>query len=79
MADMLRAVWMVGNWLVFAVDVSRVDVPQTRKKEERYSPKMKLSRNAQTRRREAKHRRSRQSMLEDCANYMEKEKGIKLF
>jgi hypothetical protein len=68
MAETLAAVWMVEGWLVFAVDGSRVDVPRTRKNEERYSPKSKLSRNAQKRRRAKKRRRSRQAMLERRAN-----------
>ena len=67
MAQALAAVWTVGGWLVFAVDGSRVDVPRTRKNEERYSPKSKLSRKAQ-RRRAARRRRSRQAMLERRAN-----------
>lgn len=40
MAQMLAAVWMVEGWLVFAADGSRVDVPHTRKNEERYSPQI---------------------------------------
>jgi IS4 transposase len=68
MAQTLTAVWMVEGWLVFAVDGSRVDVPRTRKNEERYSPKSKLSRQAQKRRRAAKRRRTRQAMLERRAN-----------
>lgn len=68
MAQALATVWMVEGWLVFAVDGSRVDVPRTRKNEERYSPKSKLSRRAQKRRRAAKRRRSRQAMLERRAN-----------
>ena len=39
----------VEGWLVFAGDGSKVDVPRTRKNEERYSPKSKLSRAAQKR------------------------------
>ena len=58
MAQTLAAVWMVEGWLVFAVDGSRMDVPRTHKNEERYSPKSKLSREAQKRRRKAKRRRS---------------------
>jgi IS4 transposase len=68
MAEALAAVWTVGGWLVFAVDGSRVDVPRTRKNEERYSPKSKLSRKAQKRRRAARRRRSRQAMRERRAN-----------
>jgi hypothetical protein len=58
MAQTLATVWMVEGWLVFAVDGSRVDVPRTRKNEERYSPKSKLSREAQKRRRTVKRRRT---------------------
>ena len=68
MAQTLAAVWKVEGWLVFAVDGSRVDVPRTRKNEERYSPKSKLSRKAQKRRRAARRRRTRQAMLERRAN-----------
>ena len=68
MAQTLAAVWMVEGWLVFAVDGSRVDVPRTRKNEERYSPKSKLSREAQKRRRKAKRRRSLQEARERKAN-----------
>jgi hypothetical protein len=68
MTQTLAAVWRVGDWQVFAVDGSRVDVPRTRKNEDRYSPKSKLSRNAQKRRRAAKRRRTRMAMLERRAN-----------
>ncbi len=68
MAQTLAAVWMVEGWLVFAVDGSRIDVPRTRKNEERYSPKSKLSRKAQKRRRAAKRRRSALKARERKAN-----------
>lgn len=68
MAQTLAAVWMVEGWLVFAVDGSRVDVPRTRKNEERYSPKSKLSREAQKRRRKARHRRSSREARQRKAN-----------
>ena len=68
MAETLAAVWLVEGWLVFAVDGSRVDVPRTRKNEERYSPKSKLSRKAQKRRRDARRRRSAQKARERKAN-----------
>jgi hypothetical protein len=68
MAQTLAAVWLVEGWLVFAVDGSRIDVPRTRKNEERYSPQSKLSRKAQQRRRAARRRRTRQAMLERRAN-----------
>jgi hypothetical protein len=59
---------MVEGWLVFAVDGSRMDVPRTRKNEERYSAKSKLSRNAQKRRRVAKRRYSAMKARERKAN-----------
>jgi hypothetical protein len=68
MPEALAPVWMVEGWQVFAVDGSRVDVPRTRKNEERYSPKSKLSREAQKRRREAKRRRSLRQARERKAN-----------
>jgi IS4 transposase len=68
MAQTLAAVWMVEGWLIFAVDGSRVDVPRTRKNEERYSPKSKLSREAQKRRRKAKRRRSLREARQRKAN-----------
>jgi hypothetical protein len=68
MAQTLAAVWRVEGWLVFAVDGSRVDVPRTRKNEERYSPKSTLSRAAQKRRRKAKRRRSSREARERKAN-----------
>jgi hypothetical protein len=61
MIEMLATVWMVEGWLVFAVDGSRVDVPRTRKNEERYSPKSKLSREAQKRRRQRRWRRQQRA------------------
>jgi hypothetical protein len=68
MAQALAAVWTVEGWLVFAVDGSRVDVPRTRGNEERYSPKSKLSREAQKRRRMAKRRRSQREARQRKAN-----------
>ena len=68
MAQTLAAVWRVEGWLVFAVDGSKVDVPRTRKNEERYSPKSKLSRKSQKRRRKAKRRRSLREARERKAN-----------
>jgi IS4 transposase len=47
----LASVWKVAGWLVLAVDGSKLDVPRTRRNEWRYSPKSKLSRAAQKRRR----------------------------
>lgn len=54
MAQGLAAVWKVKEWLVFAVDGSRVDVARTAKNEERYAPKSKLARSARKQRREGK-------------------------
>ena len=68
MAQTLAAVWRVEGWLVFAVDGSRVDVPRTRKNEQRYSPKSKLSREAQKRRRQARRRRSLREARQRKAN-----------
>jgi hypothetical protein len=67
MTSLLAAVWMVEGWPVFAVDGSRVDVPRTRRNEERYSPKSKLSRAAQKRRRRQR-RRTTQAARERKAN-----------
>jgi len=64
----LGSVWKVAGWTVFAADGSRVDVPRTRKNEERYSPKSKLSREAQKRRRAARRRRTQQAARERKAN-----------
>jgi len=68
MREALSCVWRVGRWLVFAVDGSRVDVPRTRKNEERYSPKSRLSREAQKKRRQARRRRAQQEARERKAN-----------
>ena len=68
MAQALAAVWMIEGWLVFAVDGSKVDVPRTRKNEDRYSPKSKLSREAQKRRRKARRRRSSRESRQRKAN-----------
>ena len=57
MRTALGAAWQVGQWLVFAVDGSRVKVPRTRRNEQRYSPKSKLSRRAQQRRRQRRRRK----------------------
>lgn len=62
MIGAMAAVWRVGKWLVFAIDGSRVDVPRTRKNEERYSPKSKLSREAQKRRRQRRRQRRRRAL-----------------
>jgi hypothetical protein len=59
MEGTLESVWQVGRWLVFACDGSRVDVPRTRRNEQRYSPKSKLSRAAQKRRRSRRRTRQR--------------------
>jgi len=68
MRTMLGTAWQVGKWLVFAVDGSRVKVPRTRKNEERYSPKSKLSRRAQQRRRQRRKKRLVKRAREEQAN-----------
>ena len=68
MPQVLASVWKVGSWLVFAADGSKVDVPRTRKNEERYSPKSKLSREAQKRRRQSRRRRTQRSARQRKAN-----------
>ncbi len=69
MAEVLVGVWRVERWLVFAADGSKVDVPRTRRNEERYSPKSKLSRAAQKRRgKKAKRRRSLREARQRKAN-----------
>ena len=69
MREALGCVWQVGQWLVFAVDGSRVNVPRTRNNEQRYSPKSSLSREAQKkRRRKARRRRAEQEARERKAN-----------
>lgn len=68
MASAVAKVWRVEGWLVFAADGSKVDVPRTRKNEERYSPKSKLSREAQKRRRQRRRRPSQRAARERKAN-----------
>jgi hypothetical protein len=68
MIESLTRVWRVAGWLMFAVDGSRVDVPRTRRNEERYSPHSKLSREAQKRRRRKRRRRTVQQAQERKAN-----------
>jgi len=68
MAQALGGVWKVAGWVVFAADGSKVDVPKTCKNEERYSPKSKLSRQAQKRRRKSKRRRSQETARQRKAN-----------
>ena len=68
MMDTLGRVWKIEGWTVFAVDGSKVDVPRTRRNEERYSPKSKLSREAQKRRRQSRRKRARQAARERKAN-----------
>lgn len=62
----LGAAWQVGRWLVFAVDGSRVKVPRTRRNEERYSPKSKLSRRAQQRRRQRRRKLAKRAREEQA-------------
>jgi Zn-dependent protease with chaperone function len=68
MRTALDTAWQVGKWLVFAVDGSRVKVPRTRRNEERYSPKSKLSRQAQRRRRQRRNKRLVKRAGEEQAN-----------
>jgi Transposase DDE domain len=68
MTETLSAAWTVAGWLVFAVDGSRIGVPRTRRNEERYSPKSKLSREAQKRRRARRRHRSRKKRRAEQAN-----------
>ncbi len=68
MAKLLVSVWTVAGWVVFAADGSKVDVPRTRKNEARYSPKSKLSREAQKRRRLSRRRRAEREARQRKAN-----------
>lgn len=68
MVQALACVWEVEGWLVFTADGSKVDVPRTRKNEERYSPKSKLSRAAQRRRRQRRRRRAQEEARQRKAN-----------
>lgn len=68
MQTALAAVWRVAGWVVFAADGSRVEVPRTRKNEERYSPKSKLSRAGQKRRCRRRRRRTAQAARQRKAN-----------
>ena len=68
MPQVLASVWKVAGWVVFAADGSKVDVPRTRNNEQRYSPKSKLSREAQKRRRASRRRRTRRSARQRKAN-----------
>jgi hypothetical protein len=71
MIEALARVWTVEGWAVFAADGSKVDVPRTRKNEQRYAPKTKLARGARKRRsgsrtlhpRPSRHRRHRLGRL----------------
>ena len=68
MAKILADVWKVEGWLVLAADGSKVDVPRTRQNEERYSPKSKLSREAQKRRRTLRRRQAQRAARQRKAN-----------
>jgi hypothetical protein len=68
MRETLSAAWEIAGWLVFAVDGSRVGVPRTRRNEERYSPRSKLSRGGQKRRRARRRRKRRKPARERQAN-----------
>lgn len=67
MASDFATLWTIVGWIVFAVDGSRVDVPRTRANEDRYSPKSKLSREAQKRGRQRRRRRAWQRRVEQNA------------
>jgi len=68
----LAAVWKVKEWVVFAVDGSRVAVPRTVKNEDRYAPKSKLARSARKQGRRGKgkshRRRGKQEARQRKAN-----------
>lgn len=66
MCESLADVWRLGRWLVFAGDGSRLDVPRTRRNELRYSPKSKLSREAQKRRRARRRRAERRRAAQEA-------------
>lgn len=59
MQETLGNVWRTERWLIFACDGSRLQVPRTRANEARYSPKSKLSREAQKRARRKSRRHAR--------------------
>lgn len=61
----LARVWKVAGWIVLAVDGSRLDVPRTRRNEQRYSPRSKLSRAAQRRRRVRRSTRRKKRQLQE--------------
>jgi len=67
MAADFGALWTIVGWIVFAIDGSRVDVPRTRGNEQRYSPKSKLSRNAQKRRYDRRRHRAQRRQAEQNA------------
>lgn len=68
MPQVLADVWKVAGWVVFAVDGSRMGVPRTRGNEKRYSPRSKLSRAAQKRRRKSRRCRTAKASRERKAN-----------
>jgi len=68
MTEVLARVWTIEGWAVFAADGSKVDVPRTRKNEQRYAPKTKLARRARKRRSGSHRRRTRQTTRERKAN-----------
>jgi IS4 transposase len=65
--ESLSPLWKVAGWVVLAVDGSRCDLPRTRRNEQRYSCKSKLSRAAQ-KRRARRSKRRRQQARERKAN-----------
>ena len=68
MTSTLTSVWTVAGWLAFACDGSRIDVPRTRSNEAQYSPKSKLSREAQKRKRRRKKRKAAKSREQQRQN-----------
>jgi hypothetical protein len=57
MQQSLGRVWTVAGWFVLACDGSGINVPRTRANEGRYSPKSKLAREAQNRRRKRRRKK----------------------
>jgi len=66
--ESLAPLWKVAGWVVLAVDGSRCDLPRTRRNEQRYACKSKLSRAAQKRRTRRSKRRRQQQARERKAN-----------
>jgi len=64
----LSAAWEIAGYVVFAGDGSRFGLPRTRRNEEHYSPKSKLSRAAQKRRRARRKKKQKANPREQQAN-----------